>query len=111
MSTVLDHTQTDNVVRGERVAALLWARGVTRRELANRCEINNTALSAKLHGRRRWYLNEVASIAEALDTTVGYLIGEEDDPKPGPPNSDAIEWAEFQLWRARRDSNSQPSDP
>ena len=102
---------TQSEVRGDRVAALIWERQIMLKDLAAQCDLHNSTLSQKLHGRRRWYLMEVARVAEALGTTVAYLIGEDDDPKPGPPNSDAIEWAEFQLWRARRDSNSQPSDP
>ena len=111
MSTAMALSVTYSEVRGDRVAALIWEQKLNLKVLADRCDMHNTTLSQKLHGRRRWYLTEVARMAEVLDTTVAYLIGEDDDPKPGPPNSDAIEWAEFQLWRARRDSNSQPSDP
>lgn len=81
------------------------------RELAARSGVHATSLSQKLHGKRRWYLNEVADIADALETTVAYLIGETDDSSRSVAGVDAVEWAEFQLWRARRDSNSQPSDP
>lgn len=108
--------QTINVlpaesVRGDRLAGLLWDRKMNLKELAQRAGMNNTALSQKLHGHRRWYLGEVARIAEVLSTSVAFLIGEADEPERSLTSVDPVEWAEYQLWRARRDSNSQPSDP
>lgn len=44
--------------------------------LARATGIDRASISQKLHGRRRWYLDEVIAIALALDTTVAYLIGE-----------------------------------
>jgi len=48
--------------------------------LARRVDVDRASISQKLHGRRRWYLDEVVAIATALNTTVAYLIGETDSP-------------------------------
>ena len=39
-------------------------------------------LSAKLRAARRWYLFEIVGIAQALGTSVAYLIDETDDDAP-----------------------------
>lgn len=98
-------------MRTDRIAALVWSKGLTRADLADALGVGGPSLSQKMHGKRRWYLEEVMALASALGTTVAYLTGETDDPSTDLAAVDAVEWAEFQLWRARRDSNSQPSDP
>ena len=98
-------------MRSDRIVGLLWTREVSISEFARVLGMAQPTLSMKLHGKRRWYLEEVLEVADALGTTVAYLTGETEDPRPYVEAVDAVEWAEFQLWRARRDSNSQPSDP
>ncbi len=98
-------------MRTDRIAALLWQAGMSRAQLGAALDMQGPAISHKMHGKRRWYLEEVVRLAEVLDTTVAYLTGETDDPGTDLAAVDAVEWAEFKLWRARRDSNSQPSDP
>lgn len=39
-----------------------------------------SVLSAKLHGKRRWYVDEVVAIVDVLGTSVGYLLRETDAP-------------------------------
>ncbi|MBP2437896.1 helix-turn-helix domain-containing protein [Microbacterium amylolyticum] len=46
--------------------------------LARRIDTDRASLSQKIHGHRRWYLDEVILVADALKTSVAYLIGETD---------------------------------
>lgn len=69
----------DNLVRGDRVFSLMWKRKVrSMSALAARVHIDATTLRRKMAGERRWYLHEVRDIAEVLETTTSYLIGESD---------------------------------
>ena len=111
MTIAFSNDSATRGMRSDRIASILWSRQVTISELANQLDIAQSTLSLKMHGRRRWYLEEVIRLAEVLGTTVAYLTGETEDSRPAIASVDAVEWAEFNLWRARRDSNSQPSDP
>lgn len=67
-------------VLGERINGLLRTSPEIRSlaALSRRTGVDRAALSQKIHGRRRWYLDEVIRTASALETTVAYLIGETD---------------------------------
>ena len=91
-------------VRGDRVAGLMWAQGLTNTTLAARIGVNRTLVSQKRNSKRPWYLWEIVRIADALDTTVAYLLGETKDSDRSLAAVDQVEWAEFKLWRARRAS-------
>ncbi|WP_418888086.1 hypothetical protein [Microbacterium resistens] len=45
-----------------------------------------SALSKKLHGRSGWGIDELASAARVLKTSIGYLVGETEDPHPASPS-------------------------
>ena len=81
---------------GERAHVLMWRLGMTQTEVGRRLSLDSTALGRKLRGIRPWYLREIVSLAEILSTSVAYLIGETDDPRPPV--------------LPRLDSNQQPSD-
>lgn len=67
-------------VRGDRIVQLLFTQNMTQTQLAERVDMVRSVLSAKLHGKRRWYVDEVIAIADVLGTSVGYLLGETDAP-------------------------------
>jgi hypothetical protein len=84
----------DTLVRGERVVSLMWShkfRSIT--ALARYLNLDGSLLRRKLDGQRPWYLHEVRAVAQALDTSVAYLIGETDIPTPlrAPAAQDDIE--------------------
>jgi transcriptional regulator with XRE-family HTH domain len=63
---------------------LMWDRQITQASLAPMLGIEQSALSKKLRGSRSWSIQDVASAARALNTTVAYLVGEVDDPMCTP---------------------------
>ncbi len=50
--------------------------------LGRRLGIDPSSMNLTMHGKRRWYFDEVVTVAEILNTSVAYLIGEVDDDKP-----------------------------
>lgn len=74
-------------VTGERIAALMFRHRYTVTSLASAIGKGRAAISTKVHGHARWFLDELVAVAEALDTTVGYLLGEtDDDSRPAHMN-------------------------
>ncbi|WP_217136041.1 helix-turn-helix domain-containing protein [Leucobacter chinensis] len=70
-------------ITGERIAALMWRHRYTVKGLADAIGKGRSSVSVKLNGHARWYLDELVSVADALNTTVGYLLGEtNDDARP-----------------------------
>ncbi|MBR22441.1 MAG: hypothetical protein CMF57_08405 [Leifsonia sp.] len=72
----------DELVRGERVVALMWPRRISQARLASAIGVDPSSFSQKLRGKRPWYLREVTQLAIELNTTVAYLIGESDEVRP-----------------------------
>ena len=78
------------LVRGDRVVALMWPRRISQTQLAAEIGVNRSLLSLKLRGQRQWYLREVTELAKALNTTVAYLIGESDEVRPTSAATDQV---------------------
>ena len=58
-------------------------------DLSRRTGLNRSTLSLKMTGVRRWRIADLGIIAPALSTSVGYLIGEVEDPRSAPVVADA----------------------
>ncbi|MBK0419995.1 helix-turn-helix transcriptional regulator [Leucobacter sp. CSA1] len=69
---------------GRRIHMLMWDRGITQTALAPRVGINQSSLAKKLRGQRGWSLDDVRAVAAELQTTVGYLFGETENPHQSP---------------------------
>lgn len=82
-------------------------------DLARRTGLNRSTLSLKMTGARRWRIADLGIIAAALATSVGYLIGEVEDPRSAPVVTDGetetavVPTAEF----ARRLTFLEASEP
>jgi len=50
--------------------------------LARQIHMDSSELRRKIHGIRRWYLKDIRALAETLETSMSYLIGDTDDPRP-----------------------------
>ncbi|MGF0118956.1 MULTISPECIES: helix-turn-helix domain-containing protein [unclassified Pseudoclavibacter] len=95
----------DRDLTSERIVALLWRRKMRQSDLSDAIGVARPNISSKLRGNRRWYLFEIVGIAEALGTSVAYLIGETDDDKPLRPEGEG-EWNKWARWG----SNPRPAD-
>lgn len=76
---------------GQRIKALRKQQNMTLRELSQKVGISISFLSDIENGRSNPSLERLKEIAEALDTTVSYLLGEEiktDDPNPSKKTVD-----------------------
>lgn len=80
----------------ENLTTMLFRMGWQQKDLAPALGITPTTIGRKLKGRNDWTIPEIERAAPTLYLSVGELLTELPD------------WEE---WRARRDSNSQPSDP
>ena len=94
----------ENAAIGERVHRMLWRHKVTNTAASKAIGIDQSALSKKLRGERPWYAHELVGIAQLLNSTVGYLYGETNNPHPagGPDGGCSV--------CAVRDSNPEPAD-
>ncbi|WP_442960386.1 helix-turn-helix domain-containing protein [Pseudoclavibacter sp. 8L] len=63
----------------------MWDQKLKQGDLAPVLGIQQTALSRKLRGERKWTLDELRTVARALNTTTSYLLGETENPRPGGP--------------------------
>ena len=65
---------------GMRAHMLIWGAGRTQGEVAAAIGMSSGSLGLKLKGQRGWALAEIIAIAEELNTSVGYLVGEVPEP-------------------------------
>ena len=63
---------------GERLLLVLKEKEITQRELAEKININETALSRYVNGSRKPRMDILVNIARALNVSVEYLTGEEE---------------------------------
>lgn len=63
---------------GERLLLVLKEKEMTQRELAEKININETALSRYVNGSRKPRMDILVNIARALNVSVEYLTGKEE---------------------------------
>lgn len=65
---------------------LLFRTKTTQTALAHKMGVTQAALSRKLHGERKWTLDDLYTAASALGVSVLDILGETlpDSPKPQP---------------------------
>lgn len=76
---------------------LIWDTGQTAAAIADQAGIDRGSFNRKLRGERGWSVADLLAAADALNTTVAYLVGETDDPHGADPSK-----------LPRLDSNQQP---
>ena len=81
ISFLADHRSDATDVTGERIAALMFRHKLTVTTLATAIGKGRASISTKVNGHARWFLDELVDVAEVLDTSVGYLLGETDDDR------------------------------
>ena len=69
---------------GRRAHMLMWDAKLKQGQVATLIGMSSGSLGLKLKGQRGWALSEVAALADALNTTVAYLFGEETEKAPTP---------------------------
>lgn len=75
MAEQLDETADEAEIRTlTTIAALLRHRGLSQSELARRLDTNRAGLNAKLNGKTRLTLTELAKLAGALDVPMHVLL-------------------------------------
>lgn len=62
-----------DAVIGEAVHTLMWRQGITQAAMAAALDLDQSALSRKLHGSRPWKASEVMAAADFLSVTPGEL--------------------------------------
>ena len=72
---------------GLRAHMLIWSAGRKQGDVASAIGMSSGSLGLKLKGQRGWALAEIIAIANELNTTVAYLVGEADDGTNPPESS------------------------
>lgn len=85
---------------GRRAHMLMWDEKRKQRDVAQAMGIGSDSLGRKLKGERGWAIAELVTLANVLDTTVAYLVGESENPHPNGPDEGSL--------LPRLDSNQQP---
>lgn len=80
-----------NLIMGERVHQTMWRGQVTQTALAPVLGMTQSALSAKLRGRRAFTSDEILKVADTFGVSLDYLFGKTDDPRPVGPDGDLID--------------------
>lgn len=68
-----------------RLKSLRIAKSMTLQRLGEQIGMSRGSLSAVENGRRPISLDSLIAIADALETSVDYLVGRTDDPTRPPP--------------------------
>lgn len=64
---------------------LMWDAKRKQGEIARAMGIGSDSLGRKLKGERGWAIAEIVTLAEVLNTSVSYLVGETIAPHPVGP--------------------------
>ena len=75
-----------DVELGTRAHMLIWSEGRKQGDIATAMGISSGSLGLKLKGQRGWALAEIKALAQILNTTVAYLVGETENPHPNKPS-------------------------
>lgn len=79
------HNHGNHDVRvGERVLLLMFRARITQTALARKLGMTQAGLSKKIHGERKWTLDDLYAIAGALGVGVTELLGETQKPPTSP---------------------------
>ncbi|SEK57741.1 helix-turn-helix domain-containing protein [Streptacidiphilus jiangxiensis] len=95
-----DEGELDTLVR-QRIRALRVARGLSLEELATRSRLSQSTLSRIENGQRRLALDQLVTLARALDTTLDQLVETAADDVVSSPVIDAAH--ELMRWTVRAD--------
>ena len=70
---------------------MMWDRRITQTALGRAIGIDQSNLGKRLRGERGWSLDDLQAVARALGTTMGYLLGENDEgPGGGAPRPSSL---------------------
>lgn len=100
-----DYAYDFAAIIAENIRALAARRGYNQKSLANALGLANGTISMRWNGKRDWPLNDIARVAEVLDTTPWALCQPAPEYDTSRVNSPA---SVYQL--PRLDSNQQPFD-
>ena len=86
------------LIRGtnENISALMFRMGWRQADVSRAIGISPPSVGRKMRNQSDWTLPELEAIADAMSVSLPELLG------------DLPDW---EVWRARRDSNPKPSDP
>ncbi|MEP6477810.1 MAG: helix-turn-helix transcriptional regulator, partial [Rhodoglobus sp.] len=65
----------------------MFLRGVTQTKLAAQLGMAQTTVSKKVRGSVGWSTDDLVAVSAALGTSIAYLFGEVEDPRPSEPET------------------------
>ena len=84
ITNLVSEPENTDALIGERVHRLMWRNHVTQTALGPIMGVGQSAVSAKLRGRRGWSADDLVIVARHFGVSVGYLFGEDDGTVVGP---------------------------
>lgn len=73
-------TESIDVQVGKRIHTLMWDQRIKNKEIAELLGLDPTAVGKKLRAEQKFSIEQLSVIAPRLRTTIGYLVGETEDP-------------------------------
>lgn len=71
-----DRAESLDVAVGRRVHMMMWEQRITQTALGRAIGLDQSGLGKRLRGERGWSLDDLAAVADELDVTIAYLVGE-----------------------------------
>ncbi len=88
--------RTHDMLVGERINMLMFRNKMTQTALGRALGMTQSAFGKKLHGERKWSLDELYAVANALDVSVFDLL---ENNKPDSPNPRPLDYKAERLAR------------
>ncbi len=82
----------DDAFIGRRVHQLMWDAHMTQTELGAALGMDQSTVAKRLRGKVGWPAALLVRIAPVLNTTVAYLVGENDEAHPNRPEPDSLDY-------------------
>lgn len=77
---------------GRRVHTLMWDQQVTQVAFADAIGMDQSSVAKRLRGKLGWHATHLMQAAQALNTTISYLVGETENPHPNnSPDGGVVE--------------------
>lgn len=71
---------------GRRVHQLMWDRQITQTAIGERVGMDPSSVAKRLRGKLGWNAAQLKAFAAVLDTSIAYLAGETNNPRPADPD-------------------------
>ncbi|HHW50235.1 MAG TPA: helix-turn-helix transcriptional regulator [Pseudoclavibacter sp.] len=80
----------DTIV-GQRIHTLMWEGRVKNKDIAALIGVDASAIGKKLRGDQKFSIEQLRVIADALESSIAYFVGESDIKHPNQPEDPTMD--------------------